>query len=263
MNTPAWINRSFTPPFTTTGVSALVPPPPWHYAGWLINVEFSFDRDRARSLVPETAGSPTGTGCVHFADWQACTDGHELLDPILAQYRETIVVLELERPDGSHCMYCPAIWVDQDVSLLRGLLQGWPKKMGSTWLTRSLPIDHPAAAPLRAGTRLGASLAVKDRRVIDAQAVLTGAPGRPLGFLSMPTLGAVGWPDLRCPATIPEPTIVRPDIRDRVQSEWYALDAALSLYPHPTEELHGLGTIAATEGSAGWIALTIEGARDA
>jgi hypothetical protein len=64
---------------------------------------------------------------------------------VLAQYRETIVVLEIERPDASRCMYCPAIWVDQDISLVRGLLQGWPKKMGSTWLTRSLPLDHPAA----------------------------------------------------------------------------------------------------------------------
>lgn len=153
MHAPAWPHRSFTAPFTLSGRSALVPQPPWHYAGWLLNVAFSFDAPAAAALVPPAAGTPIGQGCVHFAEWQACTDGHELLDPVLAQYRETIVVLEIERPDGSRCMYCPAIWVDQDISLLRGLLQGWPKKMGSTWLTRTLPLDHPAAAPLAAGTR--------------------------------------------------------------------------------------------------------------
>lgn len=259
----SWTNRSFTAPFTATGRSALVPPPPWHYAGWLLNVEFAFAPDAAQALVPPSAGRPVGKGCIHFADWQACTDGHELRDPILSQYRETIVVLELERPDGTHCMFCPAIWVDQDISLMRGLLQGWPKKMGSTWLTRSLPLDHPAAAPLRAGSVLGASLAVKDRRVLEARATLTGEAGRPLGFLSMPTLGAVGWADLRQPAVLPEPRLVRPDIRDRVQTTWHAASATLQLHPHPEEDIGCLGEITATEASAGWIGITVTGALDA
>ena len=70
----AWPHRSFTAPFTTTGRSALVRPPPWHYAGWLLNVAFRFDAAAAAPLVPPEAGKPVGTGCVHFADWQACTD---------------------------------------------------------------------------------------------------------------------------------------------------------------------------------------------
>lgn len=263
MHAPTWQNRSFTAPFSASGASALVPPPPWHYAGWLLNVAFRFSPEAALPLVPPAAGRPLGRGCVHFADWQASTDGHELLDPILAQYRETIVVLELERPDGSRCLYCPAIWVDQDISLMRGLLQGWPKKFGSTWLTRSLPLDHPAAAPLRAGTRLGASLAVKDRRLIEAQATLTGEPGAPLGFLALPTLGAVGWADLRQPAQMPAVRLLRPDIRDRVHTEWHAATAELRLLPHPGEEIAALGTIETGAAAAGWVGITVAGASDA
>lgn len=260
---PAWTHRSFTAPFTTTGRSALVPAPPWHYAGWLLNVAFRFDADAAVPLVPPTAGRPIGAGCVHFADWQACTDGHELLDPVLAQYRETIVVLEIERPDGSRCMYCPAIWVDQDISLVRGLLQGWPKKMGSTWLTRSLPLAHPAAAPMRAGSRLGASLAVKDRRVFEAQMELSGRPGRPLGFLAQPTLGAVGWPDLRHPSRLPKPVLVAPEIGGRVGGEWLEATATLRLTPHPAEDIGLLGDLTPVDASAGWLGITVVGARDA
>src|SRR6266540_3328205 len=168
----------FTPPFTPRGLASLVPPPPWHYAGWLLSIELECDRDRAARFVPAQVGAATGRGTVHFADWQATTDGSELLDPVLAQYRETIVVLEIERPGGAAANFCPLIYVDQDVSMLRGLLQGWPKKMGSTWLTRSLPLDHPAAAPLRQGTRLGATLSVNGRRLVEARLELTGSSRR-------------------------------------------------------------------------------------
>jgi hypothetical protein len=263
MNPQAWSLQSFTAPFTATGRSALVAAPPWHYAGWLLNVAFRFEAGAAVPLVPPAAGRPLGTGCVHFADWQACTDGRELLDPVLAQYRETIVVLEIERPDGSRCMYCPAIWVDQDISLLRGLLQGWPKKMGSTWLTRSLPLDHPAAAPLRAGSRLGASLAVKDRRVFEAVATLTGEPGHALGFLAQATIGAVGWPDLRRPQRLPALALVKPRIGQRVGGGWHRATASLQLAPHPGEDIGLLGDVEVLDASAGWLGLTVAGADDA
>jgi len=254
---------SFTPPHTVSGRSALVAAPPWHYAGWLLNIGFRFEAARGAALVPPDIGRTTGSGWVHFADWQATTDGSELLDPVQAQYRETIVVLEVERPDGSRCGVCPAIWVDQDVSMLRGLLQGWPKKMGSTWLTRSLPLEHPAAAPLRAGTRLGASLAVKDRRVIEAEARLTGEPGRPLGFLAMSTLGVVGFPDLREPTRAPALRLLRAEVVQPVASGWHAATASLRVYAHPREELSLLGELQAGDASAGWFGLTVVGARDA
>jgi hypothetical protein len=263
MNTSTWPHRSFTPPFTLPGRAALVKAPPWHYAGWLINVGFRFDAECGKALVPPAAGIPTGTGCVHFADWQACTDGHELLDPVLSQYRETIVVLEIERPDGSRCMYCPAIWVDQDISLLRGWLQGWPKKLGSTWLTRSLPLDHPAAAPLNRGSQLGGSLSVKDRRLLEARVMLTGEPGEKLGFLAAPTIGAVGWPDLRADGQWPEPMLLRSNIAGRMDGPWHAATASLTLMPHPHEDLGVLGQIDAGPASAGWMGLTVLGTLDA
>lgn len=263
MTTPTWNHHSFTAPFTASGKAALVPPPPWHYAGWLINIAFEHELGDVAGLLPPGLGRPVGRGCVHFAEWQACTDGHELCDPVLAQYRETIVLLEFEAEDGTHLNYCPAIWVDQDISLLRGLLQGWPKKLGSTWLTRSLPLHHPAAAPLRAGSRMGASLAVKDRRLLEASLTLTGAPGRALGFLQQPVIGAVGWPDLRTPGHYPQPQLLRPDIRDRTSSDWHEAQASLRIYAHPHEELALLGALRVQAASVGWVGITVAGALDA
>src|SRR5690606_5277603 len=178
-------------------------------------------------------------------------------------YRETIVVLEFEAPSGERLQLCPFIYVDQDVSLLRGLLQGWPKKLGSTWLTRSLPLDHPAAAPLATGTRLGASLCVKDRRLLEARLTLTGEPAPPLGFFAAPTLGVVGWPDLRQPQALPEPRFVRSRIERRLDGGWHAATAQLTLCDHPVEEFGLLGPLQPQGASAGWAALTVLGAVDA
>ncbi len=250
----------FTPPFTPRGLAQLVTPPPWHYAGWLINVEFACDRDRAAEFVPPAVGAATGRGTVHFAEWQSTTDGAELLDPITSQYHETIVLLELTRRDGTAANFCPLIYVDQDVSMLRGQLQGWPKKMGSTWLTRSLPLEHPASAPLREGTRLGATLAVKDRRVIEARLTLTGRPGRALGFAARPTWGTVGWADLTAPERPPELRFVRPTVGGRVEGGWHEASAELAFLDAPREELAELGLRRAVDASAGFVGITITGA---
>jgi hypothetical protein len=255
--------KGFTPPFTPKGLAALVAPPPWHYAGWVLSVEFECSAGRAAAFVPGALGAATGRGTVHFAEWQATTDGSELLDPIQAQYRETIVVLELDRPDGTRANFCPLIYVDQDVSLLRGLLQGWPKKAGSTWLTRSLPLEHLAAAPLRAGTRLGASLSVKDRRLVEARLELTGAAGEPLGFLARPTYGTVGWADLTRPGEPPELRHVRPAVGGKVASGWHDATAELAFLPVPREELSDLDLRCAVRASAGWVGITIAGATPA
>lgn len=252
--------HGFTPPFTPRGISSLVPAPPWRYAGWLLSVEFACDPRRAAAFLPPRLGAATGRGVVHFAEWQATTDGAELLDPVTSQYRETIVVLEWAGRDGALAHFCPLIWVDQDVSLLRGLLQGFPKKMGSTWLTRSLPLDHPAAAPLRAGTRLGASLAVKDRRLAEARLELTGRPGRPLGFLARPTWGLVGLPDLTAPGAAPAPRLLRGQAIERTDAGWHEATAELSFLEAPREELADLRLERALEGSAGWFAFTVTGA---
>jgi hypothetical protein len=252
--------QGFTPPFTPRGRSSLVAPPPWHYAGWLLSVEFECDRTSAATFVPAQLGAATGRGTVHFADWQATTDGSELLDPVQSQYRETIVVLEIERTGAAPANFCPFIYVDQDVSLLRGQLQGWPKKMGSTWITRSLPLDHVAAAPLRAGTRLGASLAVKDRRLVEARLELTGREEEPLGFFARPTWGTVGWADLTRPERMPELRHIRGVVSQRVAGTWHGATAELAFYPAPHDEVADLQLKRATRASAGWFAMTVTGA---
>lgn len=257
-----WGAQSFSPPYTAAGLSSLVSAPPWHYAGWLMNISFAYDAVLADSLVPPALGRATGVGCVHFADWQACSDRDELTDPVYAQYKETIVILQIQKPDGELSSYCPGIWVDQDISLLRGILQGWPKKFGSTWLTRSLPLQHPAAAPLVKGSKLGASLCSKDRRLIEAKAEFTGETGVALGFLQDPVIALVGLPDLSAPTAPVQLKQVRAQIKNITTSGWHQLSAELAFLPHPAEEVSVLSELSVLAASAGWVGLTIGGTCD-
>jgi hypothetical protein len=249
----------FTPPYTPSGRSALVPPPPWHYAGQLLSFAFQLDAAAAQALLPEGFGTATGAGAAHFCEWQSTSDGSELLDPAYAQYREFIALVEAERA-GGRCFYCPFIYVDQDLSMARGWLQGWPKKFGSVWMTRSYDLDHPAAAPARAGSRFGASLAVKDRRLAEAAVALTGAAAAPIGLLAAPSFGLVGAPSLLGTPDRGTPTLARAVVQARVLGPAHAATGELRFLDSPRDELALLQPTVVTAASLSTAALTIAGA---
>lgn len=251
--------NGLTPPYTPSGRSALVAPPPWHYAGQILSLAFDVDAHAAQALLPDGFGVATGRAYGHFCDWQATTDGWELQDPAYAQYREFFVLVEAERPAGPG-LYCPFIYVDQDISLARGWLQGWPKKLGSVWLTRSYDLDHPAAAPRRAGTRLGATLGVKDRRLAEAVVTLDGSEGARLGFLATPTFGLIARPDLLNGADPGTPVLARAVVEGLVAGAFHGGSAELAFLPSPRDELALLAPRGVCRASVGNVAFTITGA---
>jgi acetoacetate decarboxylase len=160
--------QGYTLPRTPRGTSSLVPAPPWHYVGNCLAVEYEADPAAVASFLPSGLEYHSGQCAVYFADWQYASDsGEEYLDPVGSQYRETILLISA-RFEGSPCAYCPFIWVDQDVSLMRGLTQGWPKQFGSTWMTRAYDLPSRATPLLGPGGKFGATLAVKDRRLVEA-----------------------------------------------------------------------------------------------
>lgn len=244
----------FSAPQTPAGRSSVVPAPPWHYAGWVFSIAYRTDPAAAQAFLSD--GRATGRCVLHWCDWQATTDGWELLDPAYAQYKEAFVLVEAER-GGEVVNTCPLIWVDQDVSMVRGWLQGLPKKLGSVWMTRSLGLDHPAAAPLVAGTRLGATLAVKDRRLAEARLHLTGEPGARLGFFAHRTLGRLGLPSIVGGAREAAPVPVRMVSDHAVFGAFHAAEAEVALFASPRDELADLPVRAVEAASVGSVALTI------
>ncbi len=165
--------QGFFYPRTATGRSTLIPSPPWSYSGDLLTVEYRTDPARVAELLPEPlapAEEDPGAVALIWADWQSCsTSREELLDPVRSQYKECFVVVRcsFEGRTYSRCVY---IWVDKDFAILRGLHQGYPKKLGTMWQTRPHPFAQ-AAPQLAPGGMFGATLAAGDRRL--AEAVLT------------------------------------------------------------------------------------------
>ena len=77
-----------------------------------------------------------------------------------SHYREFYIVVNALL-DGEEVTTCPFIWVDQDFALARGWIQGFPKKLGEVWMTRTYGL---ACRPTRAAGRARASAATCSAR---------------------------------------------------------------------------------------------------
>ncbi len=152
----------------------MIPAPPWHFSGQALWITYRVDQAAAAAFLPSRLrpGPDSGAAAIGFYDWQWCSDsGTELCDPVLAQFKECLIVLDCVL-DGQPVARVPYAWVDSAVPLVRGFVQGMPKMFGSVWLTRSFPVGR-AGAQLRRGARLGGTVAANDRRIAAATVTIS------------------------------------------------------------------------------------------
>lgn len=151
----------------------MVPSPPWHFAGEALWVTYRADPAAVAAFLPPglEPGPDPGAAAIGFYDWQWCSDsGAELRDPVRAQFRECVIVLDC-RLAGEPVGRVPYAWVDSAVPLVRGFIQGMPKLFGSVWLTRSFPIGR-AGPPRAPGSELSAAVSAGGRRIAQATVAL-------------------------------------------------------------------------------------------
>jgi acetoacetate decarboxylase len=234
--------KGFMPPLSPQGRASVVPVPPWHYSGDLLTIEYRTDPERVAAWLPdpiERIDEDPGAVAVIFADWQSCSDSfEELLDPVRSQYKEAFVVVRcLFR--GERYSRCIAIWVDKDFALARGWHQGYPKKLGSIWMTR--PVAFGKAGPrLEPGAQFGASVSVHDRRIIDARFTITGRSDT-AGFVNaLPMLHNRYFPSIEQGENPSMDELVTMKSYDWEGSDVWRGDAELSFGDSPVEELAGL-----------------------
>ncbi len=243
--------RGFMPPLSPEGRASIVPGPPWHYSGDLLTIEYRAEHGAVARWLPEPlepAEEDPDAVAVIFADWQSCSDTfEELLDPVRSQYKEAFVVVRC-RYRGEHYSRCIAIWVDKDFALARGWHQGYPKKLGSIWMTR--PVAYGRAGPrLEPGGRFGASLSVHDRRVIDARFTITG-PSETNGFVNaLPMLHHRFFPSIEQGDEPSMAELVTMRSSDWQGSPVWTGEAEISFGDSPVEEL---GSLAPREPIAGY-----------
>jgi acetoacetate decarboxylase len=185
-------------PRSPAGKASIVPAPPWHYSGDVLTIEYRTEPANVAALLPEgvePADEDPGAVALIWADWQSCGDsGEELLDPVRSQYKECFVVVRCRHGTEtySRCVY---IWVDKDFALARGWFQGYPKKLGSIWMTRPVTVGR-AGPRVGSGAVFGATLQANDRRLAEATLTITG-PAETGGFVNaLPMLHSRWMPSI-------------------------------------------------------------------
>jgi acetoacetate decarboxylase len=256
------MTRGYSSPRSPEGRASLVPYPPWHYVGDFLVLEYWAEPDAVRDVLPAGLDPHHDPGrcAAVFADWQSCTDGgSELVDPSRSQYREFFLVVNALF-EGEEVTTCPYIWVDRDFALARGWIQGFPKKLGSVWITRHFGLETRADPGLRAGAVYGGTCAAYDRRVAEGTVTLEGVSEDGPTHNAPPLLNVRHFARLEA-GRHDDPAVhelVRARSRDRSVSEVWEGTAALELFGAPHEEHAALAPIRMGKGFRFTFAYTVD-----
>ena len=255
--------KGYSLPRSPNGMASLVPSPPWHYVGDLLVLEYWADPAAVAAVLPpgmEPFEEDPGRCAALFVDWQSCTDSHdELVDPARSQYREFFLVANGVL-DGRHVTTCPYIWVDRDFALARGWIQGFPKKLGSIWITRTYGLDCAADPGLKPGAMFAGTCAANDRRLATGTVTLE----RPSD--SGPTHNDPPLVNVRHFPRLESGTHERPAVhelagsrsRDRHVGAIWEGRATLELSPAPNEEHTALAPVRMGKGFRFTFAYTVD-----
>ncbi|ARM74653.1 acetoacetate decarboxylase family protein [Acidianus manzaensis] len=148
------MQKDFTLPSTKNGKSQIVFEPPWHYGATYISSHVKFD-ESANELLPDFL-TTDGEGFIYIAEFISMSDStwdYMYQDPDLVQYMEGAIGLKVIF-EGKDYFYFPFMWVDKDWALVRGWLDGFPKKIAKISMSRLHPLLPKYNKPEK-GLKLG------------------------------------------------------------------------------------------------------------
>jgi Acetoacetate decarboxylase (ADC) len=190
--------KGFTGPRSPLGAAALVPSPPWHFAGDVLAVEFWNDPDVSVHILPagvELDKAHPGHSVALFADYQFTAQNNEYLDPARYQSRQFSILLDAMWR-RSRIAWCPYCYADNDAALMRGWIEGYPRKLGVVHQTRTFDAASPASAQLVDGSRLSACMSAHGRLLVQASVTLREKAERLVGLLDRQIVGRRYFPRL-------------------------------------------------------------------
>ena len=230
----------YTLPFGPQGRSSLVDDPPWHFASDVLQIVYRTDPEAVRAVLPAPLepGPEPDRVTVRVTEVISVGDGDPDLayrEPEATQYGEAIVTVSCRYRDEAG-VYLPYIWTDHDWSMLRGWLNGWPKKVARIRMTRLHPL-HPKLRPLGAGARLGGVLSRHGGRILFAGVTLE-TPATPEELPRLGTYFGVRYVPSVDPASPPAlHELVRVRTTGRVVTDVWKGRGELRFYPAENEEL--------------------------
>ena len=249
-------------PLSPEGRASLVPPPPWHFSGDVIAIDYRGDPEAMAAVMPPPmAALVDGSATFVFIDWSSAADADPRIaaDPARGQYKEAYVEVHATLGDAKVARV-PYIWVDNDLSFARGHIQGFPKKLGTIAMTKPVRIGR-GGSRLEPGAIFTAHVAGLGRQL--ARGSVTLDARAPEGFVPRAMRLPI-WHTRLVPDLAGGPPLVHDLARNKltdfeIADVWNG-PATLELYESDFEELAALRPIEITGGFRCSIAFTITGA---
>lgn len=249
-------------PLSPDGRASLVPAPPWHFSGDALGVDYLGDRDAFAAVLPDPmAPTDDARATFVFIDWSSASehDPRTAADPARGQYREAYVVIHAAL-DGAKAARVPYIWVDNDLSLVRGHVQGFPKKLGTVAISKPVAVGR-GGPRLEAGATFVGHVSSLGQRLAHGSVTLerVSEPGFVPTAMRLPI-----WHTRHVPDLAGGPPLVHDLARNTLTDfacagTWHG-DATLSFHQSEHELLHRLAPREVLGGYRCAIAFTITGA---
>ncbi len=148
--------KGFTHFQTPGGKAAIVDEGPFHWGIDYVTTYFRGEKEKLQRLLPEGLKITDGSGIAYVGEFISVSEKSPeavYLDPAQTVYHEAAIGLACNHA-GRPGVYFVFMWVDKDWSLIRGWLNGYPKKLADDIVMTKL---HPLN-PLTGGIKVGSQL---------------------------------------------------------------------------------------------------------
>ena len=171
------------------GHSSAIEKGPWHYGADYIAVYFDADPSKLRELVPRPFEVGDGTCIAYVCEIVSVGESNPDLvssRPDRTTYQEAAIGVKCTF-GGKPGVFYPVMWVTTEWSLLRGILNGYQKRLADgIYMTKLHPLN-PALKPVASGAKFG-GFCVKGPETTLSLEVTVEKAGSPS---DLPAFGAV------------------------------------------------------------------------
>jgi Acetoacetate decarboxylase (ADC) len=139
------------------GENSAIEKGPWHYGADYVAVYFRGEVDSLRKLVPEPFAVEDGTCVAYVCEIISVAESAEGMvasRPDRTLYNEAAVGVKCRFKDKPG-VYFPVMWVTTEWSLLRGLLNGYQKRLADRISVTKLHPLNPGLRPVSPGAEFG------------------------------------------------------------------------------------------------------------
>ncbi len=163
--------KGFTHFQTPSGKASIVDEGPFHWGIDYITVYFKSEKESLQRLLPHGLRISDGSGIAYVGEFISVSEKSPdavYLDPAQTVYHEAAIGLSCTYA-GKPGVFFVFMWVDKDWSLIRGWLNGYPKKIADDIVMTKLHPLNPLTGGVKAGSQLSGYATRHGERVLTVQ----------------------------------------------------------------------------------------------